>query len=412
MINVTLLADYIDTYKFGKNPGLSIFSLPGSGVSMVLKNISEEKSDTLYIDCSEIGRISEKNAARHLYYELSRFFKDKNLTDKMNKEIQSKDYYEIYRDIKELVQNIKKDSKNSKEVIIIFDKFDNWVKLDKYFLVALFGILTMKNEIKIDVIFSMYRPISENEIIHNAGELSKLILSKIEYVRGFKSVEIKKVLDPISKNSEFLANFILENSAGDPDLVDRMLDLIGAKIKLNNNLNVTDLNSYEIAKDNLIKLTSKSIIDAIGSEAMNAMVSMSFKNLDDYMMSYLVGTWMISLTKGGEYISNAKLLTPLKEKQMLASKKESPTKENFFNSAPTDELSTQEYEVFKLFENSKGKVVTKEDISKVIWGKNGKKSKKSDWAIDQLMKRMRTKLGDDKGKVIKTVRGRGYRVLI
>jgi len=71
-------------------------------------------------------------------------------------------------------------------------------------------------------------------------------------------------------------------------------------------------------------------------------------------------------------------------------------------------LSSQEENMFKYLWKNKGKVVNRDDVAKVLWGTNWEKNY-SDWAIDQVIKRIRKKIGDrSKKSLIKTLRGKGF----
>lgn len=72
-------------------------------------------------------------------------------------------------------------------------------------------------------------------------------------------------------------------------------------------------------------------------------------------------------------------------------------------------FSRQEYRVLKELLRNKGKLVTRDEIAKHIWPTDTDKNY-SDWAIDQLMRRLRKKLAKlyISQKVLKTVRSQGY----
>lgn len=72
-------------------------------------------------------------------------------------------------------------------------------------------------------------------------------------------------------------------------------------------------------------------------------------------------------------------------------------------------LSPQENVVFKLLWDRGGEVVLRDEIAKVMWG--GRAAEKySDWAIDQVVRRIRTKIGDtdEERRMIAVVRDRGF----
>lgn len=73
----------------------------------------------------------------------------------------------------------------------------------------------------------------------------------------------------------------------------------------------------------------------------------------------------------------------------------------------SEELSYQEYEVLKLLWQKRGEVVVRNEVAEVLWPKDTE-DKYSDWAIDQVMAKIRRKIGDlGENRLIKTIKGRG-----
>ncbi|MCA9374720.1 winged helix-turn-helix transcriptional regulator, partial [Candidatus Dojkabacteria bacterium] len=74
------------------------------------------------------------------------------------------------------------------------------------------------------------------------------------------------------------------------------------------------------------------------------------------------------------------------------------------------DLSQRELHILKYFIRNANKVISREEIAQLIWGKLSA-DKYSDWAIDQSISRLRKKLGDNayESAFIKTVKGRGFR---
>jgi DNA-binding winged helix-turn-helix (wHTH) protein len=75
-----------------------------------------------------------------------------------------------------------------------------------------------------------------------------------------------------------------------------------------------------------------------------------------------------------------------------------------------EELTRQEYDLLVYFLKAPDKVHSRDEVAEAIWGKESF-DKYSDWAIDQLMSKLRKKLsqiGVGSG-LLKTVRGRGYK---
>lgn len=77
-----------------------------------------------------------------------------------------------------------------------------------------------------------------------------------------------------------------------------------------------------------------------------------------------------------------------------------------------EEFTRQEYEVLVFLLRNVNKLKTRDEIGNVLWGEESY-DKYSDWAIDQLMSKLRKKLkklGFDKS-ALATIRGRGYKLL-
>lgn len=82
------------------------------------------------------------------------------------------------------------------------------------------------------------------------------------------------------------------------------------------------------------------------------------------------------------------------------------------NQVPVEKFfSRQEYRVIKFLLEQKNKLVTRDEIAKRIWTANTEEHY-SDWAIDQLIARIRKRLAElsFSPKQVQTVRGKGYRL--
>ncbi len=82
------------------------------------------------------------------------------------------------------------------------------------------------------------------------------------------------------------------------------------------------------------------------------------------------------------------------------------------NGLPIEEKFTrQEYELVRFFLKQPGKLQSRDSISEVLWGSDSYE-KYSDWAIDQIMSKVRKKLKDLGLQTnLVTIRGRGYKLL-
>lgn len=78
-----------------------------------------------------------------------------------------------------------------------------------------------------------------------------------------------------------------------------------------------------------------------------------------------------------------------------------------------EKFTRQEYEVLTFLLTEPNKLRSRDEIGEILWGEDSYE-KYSDWAIDQLVSKLRKKLGQlDVGKnVVVTVRGRGYKFVV
>jgi DNA-binding winged helix-turn-helix (wHTH) protein len=85
-----------------------------------------------------------------------------------------------------------------------------------------------------------------------------------------------------------------------------------------------------------------------------------------------------------------------------------------FSGNPIEEkLTPQEYEILSSLLKEPNKLKTRDDIGDILWGKD-QFDKYSDWAIDQLISKLRKKMqkiGIIKEKLV-TIRGKGYKLVI
>ncbi|MFC1711671.1 winged helix-turn-helix domain-containing protein [Patescibacteria group bacterium] len=121
------------------------------------------------------------------------------------------------------------------------------------------------------------------------------------------------------------------------------------------------------------------------------------------------------LKKIGVLGTGGKITIPLLEKYLLLRKNDNTqlmfrNGEVLLNNVPINIFfSRQEYRVLKGLLKNKRKLLTREEIAKYIWSTDTEKNY-SDWAIDQLIRRLRKKLSKlyISSDSLKTIRGQGY----
>lgn len=71
-------------------------------------------------------------------------------------------------------------------------------------------------------------------------------------------------------------------------------------------------------------------------------------------------------------------------------------------------LTRLEYKILSNMMNNQGRLFTRDEILEGIWDAAG--NFVNDNTLSVTMKRIREKIGDTEGEIIKTVRGMGYRI--
>lgn len=415
MVNITALQDYIlQDNRFNNLSSKLLLSLPGSGVSTVLSDIGSKKEhkNFHYIDLLEVGQIFEMKVMKSIAMGLKRSMIEKFIIKEQDFNIDDSNFYTLVTSIKQLIS-----SDRFETSILILDNFDNILGLNKTFFEALRKILECKNSkgASLKLLISSENLILKNDVLENTGLFYKYLFQSVEHVSGFMVEEIVDVLKSYTKNARQSAVNIYQLTGGNPSLVDRMLDVIDVAILEDPSKIISDEYINTVLQDFTLSFNTSHILRTIHKSAKEILMLLiqSNRNLDENLeqVKYLSMTNAITKNAAGHFELSIKFIKELSniDNQVLASKNSSDEIAGLLINI--DSLSTQEFELYELFKKSKGKLIKKEDIAKLIKA-DPKKPKKADWAVDQLMKRFREKLGDKDAKIIQTVRGRGYRLMV
>lgn len=179
-----------------------------------------------------------------------------------------------------------------------------------------------------------------------------------------------------------------------------------------------------IRSNHEIRAVTNRIIEALTESMRKALDDLTFKEVYDLPgeeLQILVSLGIVKKTEGNFYKPFCRLLKDaVLKKAISVSSGEGASKNLLFDSKlgsiifqgkPVDEVFTrQEFDLLSFFLKHPDKVHSRDDVANVIWGKE-MDEKYSDWAIDQLISKLRKKLGrlSVKERVIATIRGRGYR---
>jgi len=248
----------------------------------------------------------------------------------------------------------------------------------------------------------LYVPVSQD----NQGYL----IDYFEQKMGYKlTVEKRKIIDEMCDGHPYFLKLAVETLAKEdtpssplPD--GKVVELIRA--------------NYEI------RAVSERMIEILTERAKEALYEIATKKVYELPGEELKALELLGLvkkTEGGLYRPFCQLFQdailkramPAFSSGVFEKKLFFDTKLNslIFSGRPIEEKFTrQEYELLTYFLKDPDKVHSRDEIAEAIWGKESYE-KYSDWAIDQIISKLRKKLGELglNDNTITTVRGRGYK---
>jgi hypothetical protein len=298
--------------------------------------------------------------------------------------------------------------------------------------------------------------IDDEGLIDNLGKFYPFVYENVLFISGFEVGHISEVLEGVAKNNVKTANEIHDFSGGNPKIVDRLLDYYSAKAEEAKEFSFDDKRQILIDDKEVAYIVYR-IWDGLAPKQIKILSKIQNEKLFELNQTvlsnlFLLETGLINKVAANQYTLGVKLLeltlvdylkgegSSLDElvsedkvkdedstqgvltgaaadvaktsannaggKTTLQKKEEDPDAD--IKGVNLDVLSKQEFKVFAYFREKRWRLITKDEIANLMWGRK-RRSRKDDWAIDQLMKRLRNKLGDEVGNRLYTVRGRGYR---
>lgn len=280
---------------------------------------------------------------------------------------------------------------------------------------SIIGILSSIRKIhtaQISFVFLALREFDETSI-ENLGSLGSLFVQNFVYGKdllfdeeGMEYLYTYHELNSKVKFSSKLRNKLNILCYGDP----RIFHIFINKIKANQSL-----------EEKLLSCASvEAVVSLIGNVTLKDHYKKVLQVLLPTTLSYVLRTTPEDvrlpdyLKLSGLYIKDIstnkyKPLNPLF--QFFIDFYEIATAENAISSDKQyvkTQINGQQILIFNLLEDALGNVVSRESIAKLLWGDDWE-AKYSDWAIDQAIARLRSKLEDMRfNKSIKTVKGKGF----
>ncbi len=423
---------------------ISILGIPGSGksqlISYLLDEINKDKSGTigLKIDVNDLVNVTEIDFFKYLLYEiLDKIQNQPNLSLSSQKLIEmiqnntgSNDTFVIYRAAKQTLDILKRETDCS--IGIFIDGFKKLSALPTSFFNSLraFRATDKKN---ISFIFTDNINITNAYTREKIGDLYDLITNYVIWLPLRTKEDTYAIIEEESqvlekKLTDKQKEFVWKMSNGNPSLTKYIA------LALNEMPNEIP-EAAELIRNSAIKSRIEKIVSALTEEEIDVLTQIANGKKKENELTGSTDT-VISLkeyqilTEDGKdlaifsplvevYLAKNKLSTRQNQQnrsQQATIKSSIRIKDGivYIGKETVDkDLTKKELEILDLLSKNPGKVISREQIAVIMWGKDFA-TKYSDWAIDRTISRVRSKIGDFayKPKYIKTLRGRGFKLLI
>jgi DNA-binding winged helix-turn-helix (wHTH) protein len=312
---------------------------------------------------------------------------------------------------------------SGKEVIFFVGEFDELEFATKIFFNNLKSLWSRLYP-RLHYVFLVREMITSSENISAWGELSEAILQNVIYVPMLNDNDTNYMLDRLSKEYSVDINstkreMVKKLCGGHPYMLKVAVKVIS---QLTSEVNLEEHLSeyYEL------KSVAKGILNLISDRGIGILKKIvldeNANNVDKQTLTFLQKMGYIVCKNN----SSVSIFSELFEKEILGGTKEvmnsskktseflefDPDKGIIYNGKEIEEKFTrQEYLLLTMFLQNKGKTTSRDTIGGILWGKDSYE-KYSDWAIDQIVSKLRKKikvLGSETKLV--TVRGKGYKCI-
>lgn len=394
---------------------VTLLGVSGLGKKDFLKDltgkISEGESIYLPIDTASLVAATKEDFLRSLLYVLIEKLDSLKIdTEIYRATIKETDSFLVYQGLRDALTNLINNTNSKSPIIITIYGLTHLASLEVAFFSSLRALRDVNKE-RIAYLFVDSLQFEKTFTQQNSGELFDIManIKVIPYPKGEKLEEIisncensfKTELSPEEKK------WVADLSGGHSSLIKYAILYISENP--NHSFSTQELLEYPAFKRRI-----SNILTDLGDEKTNYLQTyISTNKTDPNMHRFLQKDLIIS--KKGEV-----LIPILKELQSDGSNADSGVPLNikgdtlYVNGEAIEkELSNREFRLIKLFINKPNKIVTREEVAHAIWGSEDQE-KYSDWAIDQTISRIRKKLSDNgyQSKYLKTIKGRGYKIIM
>ncbi len=315
--------------------------------------------------------------------------------------MQSKD---MFLTIESVRKSLVKITKENVLPTIFFIRFD---RLKDVITPELFGNLQGLKDItnhKLSYVFTSFRGLD----VLSPSVFTKTSLSTFAqnmFIKPGNKEDIKVILETYKDRyklslSSSLENSLLEKVDGYVQYLQlALISLHETRIKAEDKENMFEF----LSSDERIMLQSEELWESLNSVEQNALLRVGngqqITKEQRKEASYLWDTGLIVPNNGRDAVFSSLFSHYLEKSQM-----------NRTNNSNVD-LSKKEYLLFSFLKSKKGEICEREDIIHAVWSEVEELGV-SDWAIDRLVARLRTKLRSKEPNLeIQTVKTRGYKMI-
>ncbi|KKR29774.1 hypothetical protein A2715_00825 [Candidatus Woesebacteria bacterium RIFCSPHIGHO2_01_FULL_39_32] len=284
---------------------------------------------------------------------------------------------------------------------------------------------------RLHYIFLMRERVTRKENISLWGELNEAILQNIVYVPLAQDKDVDYWIDNFSSHYSFKINEkqkqVLKKLCGGHPYMLKVAVRVINKHK-DDNLSGDELEDFLLDYYEL-RSVSRGILDVRSDKERKLLLTIakgSEFNVEDHKeyIKFFEKLGLVKKDDKGQYHLFGKLFEDAVLGTEEPKESHSSTETNgdlnldentgailFKGKTVEERFTRQEYSILTAFLQNEGKLLTRDDAGAVLWGKESYE-KYSDWAIDQLISKLRKKLNElgvkDK---LSTVRGKGYKYI-
>jgi hypothetical protein len=427
-------------YKLlNKGASLSLIYLPSSGRRNIIKTLdeklnSDEKFLSIDLDSKGVIQISALDFYKSLLFKLKSLIKSLDLEESVKNEllelvkesISSTDSFSAFVACKEIIARLLNEEFLDKVLVVKITGLSKFEDMDERFFDSIKSLRDLTSG-RIAFVFVDTPQIMKKLMNEGAGELSHVLTNYVYVVPLPGGKLAKEVVDYNSDLYEFkvtdeLEAEIIKLTSGYAGFIKYTLSFLKE-----NDLDTLDISALIAYKPLASRI--ERLLGSLEAEDVDALKDLAH-GVSGKLINTQVYKKLFKLGLISDDPKKAKILIPIVEKyieEKFSKSKDRTTTRGNENDKDADiyidkgsvyvdgeliseSLSQREFQVLKYFLQNTNVVISREEISKIIWGSEAIE-KYSDWAIDQVISRLRNKIGDSgyAPKHIKTLKGRGFR---